>query len=164
MTMKDVDERVKLQFEYAWRWFDSHAKQRMTMFYYYLVMVGILANAWVLSYDKGYIAVAAAISLMGVMASIGAIYFDMRNRQMSKEAEDILENLETDVIYPLGVKEGSNRQVGPLSAERSLGMREGQQRAWKKSLLKHKFWIRLIDGSFAIMFLLTAALAFCHAR
>jgi len=134
------------------------------MFYYYLVMVGILANAWVLSYDKGYSAVAVAISLMGILASVAAICFDVRNRQMSKAAEDILENLETDAIYIDPVGSGGNMQVGPLSADRRLGMREGQRQTWKKWLLKHKVWIRLIEGSFAIVFLFTAALAFYHAR
>jgi len=159
--LKDADERVKLQFEYAWRWFDSHAKQRMMMFYYYLVMVGILANAWVLSYDKGYSAIAVAISLMGVLASVGAVCFDKRNRQMSKTAEDILESLETVEIYAATTDgEGSN-QMGPLSTDRRLGMREGQKRTLRKELLKHKFWIRLIEGSFALAFLLAIALALC---
>lgn len=160
-ALKDADERVKLQFEYAWRWFDSHAKQRMMMFYYYLVMVGILANAWVLSYDKGYSAVAVAISLMGVLASVSAVCFDVRNRQMSKAAEDILESLETAEIYVATPDDEGSKQMGPLSTDRRLGMREGQKLTLKNWLLKHKFWIRLIEGSFALAFLLAIALALC---
>jgi len=146
MGGRDVDERVKLQFEYAWRWFDSHAKQRMTMFYYYLVMIGILANAWVASYDKGQTNIAVAISVLGIVTSVAAICFDMRNRQMCTAAEDILEKLETTAIYRTQTDDGNKCLVGPLSADREIGMREGQRRTWTQSGLKHKLWIRLLEG------------------
>jgi len=158
MSDRDVDERVKLQFEYAWRWFDSHAKQRMTMFYYYLIMTGILANAWVASFDKGQSGVAIAISILGVVTSAAAICFDMRNRQMCTAAEDILETLETQSIYVGHCSDGTEAPTGPLSADRKLGMREGQKRFWRQTLLKHKFWIRLIEALLGVAFLLCAAL------
>lgn len=38
---------LRLRLDYAWNWFDLHAKQRMTLFYYFLIIAGILANALV---------------------------------------------------------------------------------------------------------------------
>jgi len=29
MEMREIDERDKLQFDYAWKWFESHQRQRM---------------------------------------------------------------------------------------------------------------------------------------
>ena len=31
MEMRRIDERDKLQFDYAWKWFESHQRQRMLM-------------------------------------------------------------------------------------------------------------------------------------
>jgi len=152
-------ERTTLQFEYAWRWFESSAKQRMTMFYYYLIMVGILTNAWVLAYDKRLLAVTVAISLLGIVTSVAAICFDVRNRRMAKAGEDILERLELEAIY-----NGNGSQIGPLSIDRRAGMREGQKRSIGKRLLKHKFWIRSLEGLFALGFALSIVLATAEAK
>lgn len=159
MAVQNVDERTKLRFEYAWRWFDGHAKQRMTMFYYYLIMVGILANAWAQAYDKKQVAVAVAISLLGIVMSVAAICFDMRNRQMLEAGEDILEKLETEEIYTSAFTDGDGNQMGPFTVDRRLGMREGQKRCLRKSALKHKWWIRPIEGLFALGFALGIVLA-----
>jgi hypothetical protein len=133
----------------------------MTMFYYYLVTVGILANAWVSSYDNGLIHVAVAISILGMVTSVGAICFDMRNRQMCSAAEDILESLETSIIYQPQTENGEQRPLGPLCADRKIGMREDQERTWRQSMLKHKLWIRVLEGMVGLGFALGIVLATC---
>jgi hypothetical protein len=48
------DDLQKLRADYAWKWFDLHAKQRMTLFNYFLIIAGIFANAILLSFrDAG---------------------------------------------------------------------------------------------------------------
>ena len=46
MAIQNIEE---VRFQYAWNWFEFHAKQRTTMFNYFLVSVGIFANAAVLA-------------------------------------------------------------------------------------------------------------------
>jgi hypothetical protein len=35
----------KTQFDYAWKWFDFHAKQRTSMFNFYIIVVGATLGA-----------------------------------------------------------------------------------------------------------------------
>src|SRR4051812_49073283 len=46
---EDERELLKLRADYAWKWFDLHAKQRMTLFNYFLIVAGILANGILLT-------------------------------------------------------------------------------------------------------------------
>src|SRR3954462_11298895 len=47
---EDERELLKLRADYAWKWFDLHAKQRMTLFNYFLIIAGIFANATLLTF------------------------------------------------------------------------------------------------------------------
>jgi hypothetical protein len=47
------DDIQKMRADYAWKWFDLHAKQRMTLFNYFLIIAGIFANAILLSFKDG---------------------------------------------------------------------------------------------------------------
>ena len=95
-----VDDLTKMQFDYAWKSFDFHAKQRTTIFNYFMVIVGILANALVTAYKEGYQALVYPIALLGAATSVAFIVFDIRNRQLVRQAEDVLEKLEDSQIYP----------------------------------------------------------------
>jgi hypothetical protein len=94
-----VDDLVKLQFDYAWKWFDLHAKQRTTLFNYYLIIVGILANALVTSYKEHYDTIIQALGTLGVITSLAFLVFDVRNRGMAAQAESVLEKLEEDIPF-----------------------------------------------------------------
>jgi hypothetical protein len=159
MELREVDERVKLQFDYGWKWFDSCAKARMTMFYYYLIIVGILANALVLSYKEGYSAITVGIAFMGVLTSFGFMCSEIRNRGTIGIGEDVLEKLENDVIFPDDFVDDAGNKLGLLTVERKKGMRHGQRRSFKANLLKHTYWILLIQAAFALCFLLAITMA-----
>lgn len=159
MELRDADERGKLQFDYAWKWFESAAKQRMIMFNYYLVIIGILANALVISYKEGYLSITIAIAFMGILTSFGFLSFDVRNRNMAAIGENLLEKLENQVIFPPEFVDDQGNKMGPLSVERREGMRENQKRTWKANLLKHKYWIRGIQIAFALCFFIAILMA-----
>ena len=90
MELRDINERDKLQFDYAWKWFESHQKQRMVMFYYYCIIVGVLANALVFSYKEDLSTIKIPIGIMGCVTSFAFFFFDKRNRDLTTEAENIL--------------------------------------------------------------------------
>lgn len=145
---------ARLQFEYGWRWFEFHAKQRVSMFNYFLIITGILANAFVVSYTDGHSTIAVGIAALGILASIGFICFDIRNRSMASEGENVLEKLEADVIFGGRLTDEKGQSLGPLLVERRIGMREGEKRPLRKSLLKHKVWIMTVQIAVAVCYAL----------
>jgi hypothetical protein len=148
-----MDDLTKIQFDYAWKWFDFHAKQRTTIFNYFMVIVGILANALITAYKEGYRPIVFPIGLLGAATSAAFIVFDIRNRHLVREAEDVLEKLEDDLIYPAAFQGAGGKRLGFLVAERESMMREGQHRDFWRSVLKHKWWIRGIEFAVGVCFL-----------
>lgn len=153
MEMREIDERDKLQFDYAWKWFESHQRQRMVMFYYYCIIVGVLANALVASYEANYSSLRAPIGIMGTITSLAFLFFEIRNRGMCTVAENILEKLENEVIFPPEFTDENGNKMGPLSVEKRNRMREGQKLTCKSLFLKHKYWIRVMYVIVALCFL-----------
>jgi len=159
MELREIDDRAKLQFDYAWKWFESHQKQRMVMFYYYCIVVGILANALVASYKESYSVIRIPIGIMGCVTSLAFFFFDKRNRDLTTEAENILEKLENEVIFPPDFVDKDGNKMGPLSVERRMGMREDQKLTLKRLLLKHKYWIWGMQLVVALYFLVVVVKA-----
>jgi hypothetical protein len=153
MELPEVDERAKLQFDYAWKWFESHQRQRMVMFYYYCIIVGVLANALITSDKEDYSGMRLPIGTMGVITSLAFLFFEIRNRGMCKVAEDIFEKLENEFIFPGEFLGENGNKMGPLSVDRRIGMREDQKFTFKRLVLKHKYWIRVMYGLVALYFL-----------
>ena len=154
MQMRKIDERDKLQFDYAWKWFESHQRQRMIMFYYYCIIVGVLANALVASYNVNYSLLRVPIGVIGIITSFAFLLFENRNRWLCKVAEDILEKLENEVIFPPDFLDENSNKMGPLSVDTRIGMREGQKLTVKQLFFKHKYWIRFMYVFVALCFLI----------
>lgn len=150
-----MDDSAKVQFDYAWKWFDLHAKQRTTLFNYFMVITGIFANAAVLGYKEGYTAVVSVIGALGAATSLAFIMFDIRNRDLVNQAEDVLEKLESDHIFPESFASRKGARLGFLLVERASGMREGMRRGFFSNLKKHKWWIRGLEGAVGACFLAT---------
>ena len=149
----EVDNLTKMQFDYAWKWFDLHSKQRTSVFNYYMLIIGIFASAFVTAYKEDYTHIVHVIGVLGALTSVAFIFFDWRNRDLVTYAEDILEKLERDHIYPEGFKGDRGNQLGFLLVERRTGMREGARRGFLANLKKHKLWIRGLEGVIACCFL-----------
>lgn len=164
MELREVDERAKLQFDYAWKWFESHQRQRMIMFYYYCIIVGVLANALVASYGESYSTIRVPIGIMGFVTSLAFFFFDFRNRDMEAVGEDILEKLENEVIFPPEFADNKGNKMGPVSVDRRIGMREGQKITIKRLLFKHKYWIRGMQLMVALYFLVVVIKAIVKLR
>lgn len=158
------EEKVKLRFDYAWKWFESAARQRMVLFNYYLIITGILANAFVVSYKEGYAAISVAIGIMGILTSCGFLSFDVRNRNMATRGEDVLEKLEKEVIFGQDFVDERGNEMGPLCVDRRLKMRQGQKPTLRAYLLKHKYWIRGIQTVFAVLWLLAILMTICRSN
>ena len=87
-------QSANVQFEYAWRWFDLHAKQRVSMFNFFLLSVGALATAYGLLLREQLHVVAAVAAGMGVFVSLVSCLLDVRNRQLVKMGEEALKEVE----------------------------------------------------------------------
>jgi hypothetical protein len=206
-------ELLKLRLDYAWKWFDLHAKQRMTLFNYFLIIAGIFANAIIISVKdannlinqppviassaqkpaadttmpsdippasmpvtqenagvksttaamvpppawQNLNALRRAIGVLGALASLAFIIFDVISRRLNSRAEAILEELEHAVLFPDAFRftsDGSNRQLGLLRHENSQRIRDSGK-FWARAM-RMKLWIRGIEAMVGLFFLYSA--------
>src|SRR5262245_44298025 len=96
-------ELHKLQFDYAWKWFNFHADQRVKMFNFMLVVFGIFAAAIVGAVGKQQAGFTAILCFVG--AALAAIFvgLDARNHELLEFAEEVLTYLEKNAIFGEGV-------------------------------------------------------------
>lgn len=92
------DDLTKLGFEYAWKWFEYHASQRTSMFNFFLIATGILANAYVGLLKEKLFTLAVWLGIMGALTSLAFLLLDCRNLGLVHMGEDILRELEKNSI------------------------------------------------------------------
>jgi hypothetical protein len=152
-------EFEKLRFEYAWRHFDMHARQRIQMFYFFLISVaflcGALANA-ANSQRQEFVQFASLISIAGLAISLVFLALDMRNRALYSISRRHLQALEVNVLYPEGFRDlyedPQNRsgRVSGIMIEDTAG---------RPGPFRHKFLIPLCHvGSAGVFFFLSLRL------
>lgn len=151
---KLLDRRL----DYAWKYFDSAAQKRMQYINYFVLLVGILANAYVLAARDDKFAVALAVCLFGVVCAITFMILDHRMLVFVERANTVLESLEREILFPDGYMTAT--RIGRTSEQLGLARIEPDQRAkasaWHRflySLSKVKLWVRfVVEGGAAVAF------------
>src|SRR5574342_544478 len=132
-----ADNLTQMRLTYVWDWWKFHAKQRTDMFNYFLIVTGILANAYVsLLKDKGgQPALAIGLGVLGALASVGFCLLDVRNRRQLERATAILQRIEATELGDQG---------------KPLGLAD----IGGSPIYKHKFVFRTVEGIVGLGWLL----------
>lgn len=134
--------------DYAWKYFDFHAKQRTTMFNFFLIFTGLIVNGYVqLVKEKSFI-LAIIIALSGVIITIAFVALERRNEELVHIAEDILKSLEEDILftgYIRHVRYPNRRDWwGKMKwsiEENELGIIMRQSKDTRQSVYSHGIWL-----------------------
>ena len=146
---------LKLQFQFALEHFMFHARQRTTMFHFFLISFGVLTNAIVLLIKETLFVPAGIIAIVGAIISLGFVCLDCRNKHLVKYSEHVLKFLEEKKLFKGETYEGVT--LGFILRE-DLERETKQEKSQK--WLKHSFWIPLIQCLALVVFLGTAGVAF----
>jgi hypothetical protein len=126
-----LDANTGVRLTYVWDWWKFHAKQRTDMFNYFLIITGILANAYATALKEHYIELAIGVAAVGAIAAIGFLLLDIRNRFQLRKADAILQAIEPDLIPGGRTMAGIDPSAGTQLGERN----------W----VKHKYVFRMIE-------------------
>jgi hypothetical protein len=154
----DADSRAivefeKIRFELAWRHFDLHARQRTTMFHFFILLTPFLfGGCFILFKEREVVGSFPGIFAAGAGALLAFIFFmlDQRNKQLYRVSKRALGLLETQFLFasyrPLKVS-GSD-YPGVISAE--------TQSYGDNNLLKHSLLMGSVYWLAVLMFLALA--------
>lgn len=93
-------EQIKMQFDYAWKWFDFHARQRTTMFNFFLIFAGFILTAigQIFRAKHPDMFVAMVISAIGSTISLLFWGLDVRNGRLIAVGELYLRYFEINLF------------------------------------------------------------------
>lgn len=151
------DSQDRAELDYAWNWFNFHAKQREQVFYFFLVASPFLANAFALFLRDGRYLTAATAALAGSLASCGFLILDKRNRALTHWAEDVLYKIEESKLF--GDWQERYKVRHEQKVYRGIRYREEQELKdeRRKGNGRLRFWTPIIRHTFVFQYLETLA-------
>jgi hypothetical protein len=148
-------EFEKLRFEYAWRHFDMHARQRLQMFYFFLISVAFLCGVVVSISNSQRPELAGLKSIVagaGLALCLIFLALDVRNRELYSISRRHLKAIETNILYPDGFREIFEDQKRRAGRVRGIMVEDGG-----RNYLRHKFLVPICHiiaaGLFAYLFI-----------
>jgi len=155
---------ISIQFDYGWKYFDFHAKQRTTMFNFFILFAGMLANAYVLLLNKDFFLLSLLTAIFGMFISFTFIFIDRRNEELVHIAEDVLLYIEKNFLFneiKCDIKWPRQRDwFGKMKFElkrRQIGIfmrEEADEESNFKSKYSHGKWLTKIQEVIAVLFFL----------
>jgi hypothetical protein len=94
-----MDDRDKVRLEYAWKYFEFHANQRMTMFNFFIGFSALFIGACGKLFSVGYYKILFFILLFGAVYTLIFLFLDRRNEELVHIAEALLLELEKTVFF-----------------------------------------------------------------
>lgn len=92
-------ENRQIAFDHAWKWFELHASQRMQLFRFYIILVGICLAGYATARKEGIFPFQVLLPVFGTLVTFCFISLDSRTRRLIKIAEVALDSIETDFSY-----------------------------------------------------------------
>jgi len=102
----------RARYQYGWAWFDFHARQRMTVFNYFIIASSLVINAYATLIDNSHFLAAAIIAISGAAAAFGFLCLDIRNSQLVRWGEEVLRQSERNFLFA-GLDEQNASLSGP---------------------------------------------------
>jgi hypothetical protein len=166
-------QRLQLELDYAWNWFQDSASQRLTAFNFFLVTVGLLAVAYAQGADHRWQLFGMAVGILGAIVSTGFLILDIRNEVLVNKGRAALTTLESRMTIKLVDNfAGDKKLEGERERERlrqALGDRllGSSIAAWinrkpdneRHRFFRYRFWFRFVISSVGFAFILGAGWA-----
>lgn len=95
-----IDESIyELRLTYAWNWFELHAHQRVSMFNFFILGIGVWGTVLANLYAKDLYVLALAASLVGMFICLIFLGIDCRNSTLIQMGEMALLTIENEWLF-----------------------------------------------------------------
>lgn len=131
--------------ETTWEWFQFHAEQRFTAFYYYLLIIGALAFGYLQCLQGcGQLKLLAPfLSILGIAVSVAFFYLEIRNVELVNIGRFALNKLK---FKPALIDNAKNGDVDEDISEKRKALAKAMMTECciYERVVKHEFWFRFI--------------------
>ncbi len=147
--------------ETTWKWFEFHANQRFSAFYYFLIIIGALSFGYIQSIGGGeqLQVLAPFLSFLGVLVSFAFYFLEIRNVELVNIGRQALRRLTfnpacVDYSYfsddDICVKDKfTEDEIKAHKLDKKQALKDAlgggsSTKHYQESFTKHEFWLRLI--------------------
>jgi hypothetical protein len=161
-------QRLQVELDYAWNWFQDCASQRLTAFNFFLVTVGLLAVAYAQGADHHWELFGVTVGILGAIVSTGFLILDIRNEVLVNKGRTALAALESRMEITLVDSFGGDKELEGQKEREWLQKALGDRRlgssiaAWinrkpgneRHRFFRYRFWFRFVISSVGFAFIL----------
>jgi hypothetical protein len=155
----DEDARERIEFDYAWGWFQYHASQRLTAFNFFLIIVGLLLVGFAQAVGNHWSLFGAALGSLGSVVAAGFLALDVRNQELVTCGVVALQKLELTMGIALTDREEKREHLEGSFGRGWVGRKIGPWGMRHAPLFKHRVWLRLVIAVVGLFFLAGAGWA-----
>lgn len=148
------NDPLDLEFKYAWDWFSYHARQRLTAFNFFLILMSAVVVGYTQAVNNDLPALGVTLGGLGAFVAVAFWAMDIRNEELVYCGRVALDQLEAKLAVSIRKDDESRAHLkqamdGPL-ASRLFGRLDSRK-------LSHRTWLRRVIGVMGLLSL--AALA-----
>jgi hypothetical protein len=158
--MTPDDDKIRIEFDYAWGWFQYHAAQRLTAFNFFLVIVGFLLVGFAQAIDHDWSCFGFGIGLLGLLVAVGFLALDVRNDELVIRGENALRAVERRIDVRLADRDRDRPELEKAFGKGRLGKWLAPWWSGRPGLFTHRLWLRSIIAGVGFFFLAGAVWAF----
>jgi hypothetical protein len=156
------DEGERIEFDYAWGWFQYHASQRLTAFNFFLVIVGLILVAYAQAIDRHWVVFGIGLGMLGAIVAAGFLALDVRNLELVMRGKAALKTLELERAMRVSLidRNGDRAELGKALLTDGIG--DGVSRCigrWFGWFFQHRLWLRGVIFVVGVGFVAGAAWA-----
>lgn len=157
--------------KYAWDWFEYHARQRMTAFNFFLILIGLVVAGYLKCVELAeggeaqsiaggtWWFFASAIGFFGALISVAFWFLDIRNAELVNCGRNTLIELEENMGISIRKDDESRRYLND-----SLDiLTRRMPKSCVPKLARYGTWLRTIMFFAAIVFLVSSSFALHQA-
>lgn len=131
---------TKDMLDYAWRWFEYHAGQRMVAFRFFLILLAALVLGVTTAFKDREFFLVSMLAAFGALVSFAFLMLEIRNEELVNVGRNALIHVE-DADQSL--KATPTLQLLHIDRNRNV-------------LISHKLWLRVIYLVCVVLFLIAA--------
>jgi hypothetical protein len=136
-----TDDQLDLKVRYAWDWFSYHARQRLTAFNFFLILMGAVVVGYAQAVTSHAPVVGAALGFLGAFVAQAFWAMDVRNEELVSCGRVALDDLELQLGLSIRYEDRVRGQLGEVlqnPVAKWLHLRLGAK--W----FRHSRWLRMV--------------------
>jgi hypothetical protein len=136
-----TEKQVELRLRYAWDWFSYHARQRLTAFNFFLIVMGAVVVGYTQAIESHLPALGVSLGVLGAFVALAFWAMDIRNEELVNCGRVALDEVEQELKLSIRSDDRDRKYL----ANAMRGRVEKRLYRWLgQEWFTHRRWLRAV--------------------